>query len=274
MNSLEKRKLVIRKSINYNSATIAYTSLGEGKPVVLLHGFGEDSRVFESLSNQLSKAYKVIMIDFVGSGKSSGLIGRTTLRDLAEDVVQVLSHENIHSCTLLGHSMGGYVALEICANSPDRISAVGLLHSSVYGDSEEKQAARDKNVEFLKRNGTRMFLEQSIPGLFSEETKRSKPELISSFIEQYTNFSAESLVQYTLAMKSRPDHSGTVSRFRKPVLFIIGEYDTAVPLETSLRQTYLPELAHVHICTRSGHMGMLEEPDFVNNAVESFLSAI
>jgi pimeloyl-ACP methyl ester carboxylesterase len=173
---------------------------------------------------------------------------------------------------MIGHSMGGYVTLAYAEKYPERLNRFGLFHSSAFEDSAEKKAAREKNIAFITKHGSALFQQQTIPNLFSENSKKKLPEKISAMIERYSNFSPSALVAYTKAMKERPDRMHVLETFKKPVLFIMGEYDTAVPIEQGLKQCSVPELSYIYIAAQSGHMGMLEEPEFCLKALLDFLS--
>lgn len=252
--------------------TLFYRITGAGAPVVLIHGFGEDGAIWDTLVPTLEKEYTLIIPDLVSSGRSHGTLEGMTIESLAEHIHLLLEKENIGICSMIGHSMGGYITLAYAEKYGDRLEKFGLFHSTAYADSEEKKAARKKNIEFIKKHGSAKFLEQSVPNLFSQETKDQHPEIVKKVIDTYSNFSPSALVSYTEAMMNRPDRTGVLKTFSKPVLFLLGEYDTAVPVEQGIKQSAIPEFSYIYICARSGHMGMLEEPDFCLKAVQDFLS--
>jgi pimeloyl-ACP methyl ester carboxylesterase len=128
-------------------------------------------------------------------------------------------------------------------------------------------------MDFIRRNGSEKFVQQSTPNLFAEETKQLRPDLVQSVVDRYRNFSPTALVNYTAAMMERPDRIHVLETIKKPVLFILGEHDTAVPLEQGLKQCSIPEFSYIYVCVHSGHMGMLEEPEFCLKAMQDFLSA-
>lgn len=254
--------------------SLYYRVTGEGDPVMLVHGFGEDGTLWDSMIPTLADKYKLIIPDLTGSGKSSGPLEGMSMESLAEVLKLIIEKENISPCTVIGHSMGGYVTLALAERYPDLLKKFGLFHSSVYPDSEEKQNGRKKNIEFIKKHGSAKFLEQSIPTLFSEESKSKMPETVSELISRYSNFSPSALVAYTEAMMRRPDRQEVLKTFSKPVLFIMGEHDIAVPIEQGLKQCSIPEFSYIYICAHSAHMGMLEEPEFCRNATLDFLSGV
>ena len=272
------------KSILYRSSEIFYRVIGEGKPVLLLHGFGEDGEIWDKQVECLKTRFRLIVPDLPGSGKS-GIISREPgvgsqelavgMADYADLVKSILHEEKITECIMLGHSLGGYITLAFAEKYPASLNAFGLLHSSAFADSEEKKAARRKSNTFIKNNGAYEFLKASIPGLFKaseglESTDRlNKP--FEALIERGRNFSAEALIQYYEAMIARPDRTEVLKTFPGPILFIIGQHDNAVPFQQSLQQCYLPAISHVDILRNSAHMGMMEETDKVNEIISAFL---
>lgn len=240
--------------------------------VVLIHGFGEDSQIWENIAAGLEKDYHLIIPDLPGSGKAIEDIDGITMENMAEFIKALLDKENIAACSMIGHSMGGYITLAFAEKYPEMLNRFGLFHSTAFADSDEKKEARKKNIDFIHRHGSGKFQEQSVPKLFSKETNDKNPAIIRTIIDRYRNFSPDSLVHYTAAMMNRADRIHVLKSFPKPVLFIMGEHDTAVPLEQGLKQCSVPEFSYIYIATRSGHMGMLEEPEFCVNAVTEFLS--
>jgi pimeloyl-ACP methyl ester carboxylesterase len=252
--------------------SLYYRIAGDGEPVVLLHGFGEDSTIWDTMIGELSKDYKLIVPDLAGSGRSTGKMEDISMSSLAEQIIPILAKEKIDSCYMIGHSMGGYITLAFAEKYPEKLKGFGLFHSTAFADSDEKKSVRNKNIEFIKKHGSDKFLQQAIPNLFSEYSKTNLPELVDELMERYKNFSPTALVAYTEAMRDRPDRTEVLRNFNKPVLLIIGEFDTAIPIEQSMKLCKIADFAYIYIGARSGHMGMLEEPEFCLKAVRDFLS--
>ena len=260
----------MEKLIVVQDKSIYYTVSGAGKPVMLVHGFGEDSRIWETLTPELEKDYLLIIPDLPGSGKSEQL-PETSMESMAEVLKLILDDLRISSCIMIGHSMGGYVALAFAATYASMLDGLGLFHSTAYADDDEKIATRRKGIQFIQQHGAAKFQEQTIPNLFSDTFKSQHPGIVREIIARFTNFTPQSLVSYYEAMIQRPDRSQVIKSFTKPVLFIAGEYDKAVPMEHSLRLGQLPGLSYIHILKHSGHMGMLEEPEKSLQFLRQFL---
>lgn len=273
------------KTLLINDKPVFYRKTGTGQPVVLIHGFSEDGTVWENQVEHLKNKFQLIIPDLPGSGRSIGNKQLTidnksdavagnehwSMEYFAECIRSIMDHENIATAKMIGHSMGGYITLAFADKYPDRLQSFGLFHSTAFADSEEKKTARRRGIEFILQNGPVKFLEQSIPNLFSDETKKGQSELVRKILERYANFPAQSLVNYYEAMIVRPNRTHVLQIFSGPVLFIVGKYDTAVPYEQVLQQCYMPGLSYIHTLEHSGHMGMWEEPVLSNSFLEAFL---
>lgn len=267
-----KDKNMREHAVIENDLALYYSVTGNGDPVILVHGFGEDGRIWDTFVSELRKNYRLIIPDLTGSGRSTGTVESITMEKLAVQLNLILEKEKIDHCAMIGHSMGGYITLAFAEKYPEKLNRFGLFHSTAFADNEEKVAARNKNIEFIKKHGSEKFLEQSVPNLFSQEFSDKNHQVIEEIISRYSNFSPTSLVSYTEAMRDRRDRIHVLKEFQKPVLFILGEFDTAVPLEQGLKQCSIPEFSYIYICAHSGHMGMLEEPEFCLKAILDFLT--
>ena len=250
----------MEKKLMYKNASLHYQVMGDGNVVVLLHGFGEDSIIWDEIAAAISKNYRLIIPDIAGSGQSAMLSGDNIgMEDYAESIAAILDQEKVDQCTMVGHSMGGYITLAFAEKYPDMLQAFGLFHSSAYADDDAKKETRNKAIAFIKQNGTQAFLKTSIPGLFMDAEKSNAD--INSLLEKGKQFKPEALIQYYQAMIGRPDRTKVLKTFSKPVLFMLGTHDKAVLLEHGLQQSHLPSISHINILSNSAHMGMMEEPE-------------
>ena len=262
----------MKKSISFHGIETFYSVTGNGFPVLLLHGFGESSNIWNILTPALH-AYKLILPDLPGSGYSEALPQENvSMSDYASCVEAIMQQENIDKIHFIGHSMGGYIAMEFANRHADMLASLTLFHSSAYADDEAKIETRIKAIDFITSHGAEAFLKTSLPGLFKEPEKHY--EDLVRLIKEGGSFSGQSLVQYYRAMIGRKDHSGLLSTLGVPALFIIGEHDTAVPFKISLKQCYLPSISFVHILRSSAHMGMYEETEKITLIVNDFLKEV
>ena len=240
---------------------------------MLVHGFGEDGNVWKNQADHLKNKYQLIIPDIPGTGKSE-MIGDMSMSGMAEVLHSIIHEENINTCTVIGHSMGGYITLALVENYWNHVNAFSLFHSTAFADTEEKKASRRKGIQFVKEHGAFEFFKTTSPNLFSPGTKNESPSLINNFIEGLSGFSNESTISYYESMIARPDRTEVLKSTQHPVLFVAGNYDNAVPIQDILKQCHLPEKSYFHVLKKSGHLGMLEEPELSNRILEDFLRDI
>lgn len=264
----------MQKRLLFRGELLEYEIRGAGLTVLLVHGFTEDRLIWDPVLRGMENKYRWILPDLPGSGRSGYNPALSQLKDFAESLKAIMDEEKIAELVLIGHSMGGYISLAFAEKYPEKILALGLFHSSSYADTAEKKESREKNIGFIQKNGAALFVEQSIPGLFSDAFKKEHPEKVDGLVDRYANFNPDSLVLYLEAMKQRPATTGILKTIDRPVLFIMGEEDKAVPLKDALEQCYLPRISYIHILTHTAHMGMIENTSLCNSFIDRFLEQI
>jgi len=290
----------MQKSFIYHNAVISYRVEGKGEPVVLIHGFAEDSHIWDQQILFLKEYCLLIIPDLPGSGKSSLLSQKSevsslefprennstpsrhwrdrlqtpnyiTIDDYADCLKALLQEENIISCTMLGHSMGGYITLAFAEKYPSLLNGFGLIHSTARADNEEKKQNRERAIGLMAQYGAHSFLKTTIPNLFGAVFKKEQYAKVDSLINAGADFTKEVLQQYYRAMIIRPDRTAVLQSNPLPVLFVIGTEDVAVPLEEILQQTPLPDKSYIHVLQNVGHMGMWEAPEQLNQFILNFI---
>jgi pimeloyl-ACP methyl ester carboxylesterase len=266
----------VEKEIIFDNSRIYYRSIGNGSTVILIHGFGEDGEVWRNQIEFLKNSYQLVIPDLPGTGRSE-MIEDMSMEGMAEVIKTIIDKETPPNSSakvaMIGHSMGGYIALAFAEKYDALLNSFGLFHSTAYADSEEKKQVRRKGIEFIEQHGAFEFLKTTTPNLFSQQTKDERPILIDEQISGMHNFSSLALVSYYNAMINRPDRRDILKKMNVPVLFVIGEHDNAVSPQDSLQQTHLPENSYIHILAASGHMGMLEEAEKCNRLLKIFLKS-
>ncbi|QEC66197.1 alpha/beta hydrolase [Panacibacter ginsenosidivorans] len=264
--------------LSYLNTEIFYHTEGKGLPVILIHGFAEDSEVWSEQKSFLKDHCRLIIPDLPGSGLSAFENNKQenadTIEYYADVVYALLRYETIEYCLMLGHSMGGYITLAFAEKYPELLKGFGLIHSTAFADSAEKKQNRQKGISMMEEYGGYSFLKTTTPNLFAAKFKAAHPEKVETLIEKGKGFSTVALQQYYRAMMNRPDRTNILKNSNKPVLFVMGTEDVAAPLEDVLKQTYLPIISFVHILEDTGHMGMWEHPEKMNNAILEFIKNV
>ncbi len=247
-----------------------YRAIGSGQCVVLLHGFCEYSHIWDPILMQLSDELQLLIPDLPGFGRSPAR-AQITMNDFASDILDMMDAEAVDKAVVIGHSLGGYIAIAMAAMAPERLSGLGLVHSHVYADTPTTKTTRGKAIRIIEEKGAELYIRQFIPGLFSAKTDRM---IVRADIASLEGQSAEGLIAGHTAMLQRQDHSEVLRNMPVPVLIIAGADDMIMPVDTIAGQAALPSVCMVKVLQSSGHMGMLEEPMATVAAINSYLSML
>lgn len=247
---------------------IHFFEKGQGKPVVLMHGFCETGKMWLPFAEFLSSDFRVFCPDLPGFGESPIASDRITLEEVAVQLEEWMEDNQIHNPIVIGHSLGGYVALALLELMGSRIQAIGLFHSTAFADDEEKKEMRNRTVTFLKKNGVEKFVSSFVPPLFPENRREELASEIQVAIDDAKRSSLEGLIAFTRAMRDRKDRLDMLKNYPGPKLLIAGTEDGAVKIESSRKQkdafTQYIELQGV------GHMGMIEAKEKTLEVIRDF----
>ena len=245
---------------------------GQGPALLFLHGFCETGEMWRHLADSLSSQYRVLCPDLPGFGSSPITHPITCLEDVAEQLEEWIDALQIQQPIVLGHSLGGYVALALLERMGNRIKAIGLLHSTAFGDDLEKKEMRNRTLTFLKKHGAAKFVTSFVPQLFPDHRRIELAEAMAQAIEDGKRSSLEGLLAYTVAMRDRKDRLGVLQQFAGPKLLLAGTLDGSVKIESSRAQqeafTHYIELEGV------GHLGMVEEKEKTLAVVQDFVREV
>jgi pimeloyl-ACP methyl ester carboxylesterase len=255
--------------IDFRGKKVAYSEQGTGRTIVFLHGLCEDSSLWTEFIQELPQ-FHIICVDLSGFGASE-ILPEHSIELMAESVKAVLEALNVTDCVLIGHSMGGYVAIEFAKNYPEGVKGLGLFHSHPYADTEDRKIARRKSIQFIQKNGSILYVKQLIPSLFAELFATSNEFLMNSLIFKASKYPPAAIVGAHEAMLHRPDNSEVLRTAHYPILFIIGKQDKVVPYQVSLEQTHLPAIADIHILPKVAHMGMYRAKNETLKIVRNFM---
>lgn len=242
---------------------------GSGPPLVFLHGFCETHEIWKAFVKPLKAQFRIILIDLPGFGRSEILASPFSIDDVGNEVANWLRENQILKSILIGHSLGGYVALSVAAQHSQLLEGIGLFHSIAFEDSQEKKENRNKVIEFVRKNGVQPFIDTFVPGLFFDKSNPSIPHIhkIASQTE------AETLMGYTSAMRDRSDRSSAL-KSSIPKLLLAGTEDTLIPIEVSRRMGKMSENSDFFELKNTAHMGFLESKKECQSIIRRFAGQI
>ena len=241
--------------------------------IVLLHGYLESMLVWEEFVPLLYKQVRVVTLDLPGHGISVVQGEVHTMEFLADTVAAAIRALGITRCTVVGHSMGGYVALAMCERHPELLDGLVLLSSTPNPDTEEKAENRRREIA-LVRAGRKELLARVAPEAgFAEENRPRMKDAIEELTEQVFITEDEGIVALLNGMIARKDQNEMLRTTKVPVLFILGRKDNYIPVEVAEKMVAEHPEAKVVWLEHSGHMGFLEEPEATAAALLDFVKA-
>lgn len=258
------------KTLTFKNTKISYSDAGKGTTVVLLHGFLENSTMWNYLAPVLAKKNRVVCIDLLGHGQTDCLGYVHSMEDMADAVHHVLSELKIRKAVFVGHSMGGYVALAFAELYPEFMKGLVLLNSTSRADSDERIANRTRAIKAVKQNYV-AAVRMSIANLFSEENREKLVEQIEWVREEALQTPLQGIIAAQEGMKLRKDREVLLHFAPYPIMLILGKKDPVLNYAENLEQI---EGTKVQLVTfNDGHMSHLENQADLEKVLVGFLKA-
>lgn len=237
---------------------LRYRDQGKGNNVILLHGYLESIETFETFAKDLSRLARVVTIDLPGHGKSNFKNGSVTLEEMAEAVHDLVEHLQLKKINIIGHSMGGYVALAYADMFTETLESFCLFHSTPNPDTEEKKTNRQKEIELVKKGKKELICRSSIPNTFSNRNLKKYAHEIERITKIACETPDEGIIAALEAMMNRPDRNHVVKQLDMPKVSIIGKEDNFIPFQVAGKIAKENNLTPFVLQT-SGHMGFIEQ---------------
>lgn len=261
------------KQIEVGGIELAVVDRGAGIPLVLVHGFPLDHRMWQGQIDGLASDCRVIAPDLRGFGQSGVTRGSVTMAEMADDLEAMLDGLGIgERVVVCGLSMGGYVAWQFFARHPQRLGGLVLCDTRALPDSPEAARGRRETADRVVAEGTQILTEGMIPKLFAKKTLADAPDLIEQTRRVILSMNPEGIAAAARGMAERPDATPLLPRITCPVLVIVGCEDVISPVdEMRAIAERIPHARLVEIAG-AGHMAPLERPEQVNRAIREFLA--
>lgn len=258
--------------IEHRGVPVHYTDKGKGSTIILLHGFLESVSMWNDYSTELSKEYRVICIDLPGHGRSDCIGYVHTMEEMADVIKAVADHLRLKRYHLIGHSMGGYVALAFAEAHPDIPKSTTLFHSTALADSLEKQKDRDRAIELVKRS-PESFIKHSLPMLFRSKSRSIYRKEIKKMVEEALKMPIQGVIAALEGMKERNDREVLLHLSPVPFCMIAGKRDSVLPFEKIEPQLKAPRVID-RLVTENSHMGFIEDRDLCLETIQYFIRDI
>ena len=261
----------MKNQLLYKNIKISYTDQGKGTAVVLLHGFLENKSMWNAFIPELAKKHRVITIDLLGHGETECLGYVHAMEDQADMLYALLLFLRVRKVVLVGHSMGGYIALAFAELFPDYVKGLFLLNSTSRADSEEKKINRDRAIVVVKQNYG-AFVSMSIANLFSEDNRERLATEIEKVKGEALKTPLQGIVAALEGMKIRKDREVLLHFAPYPIQLVLGQKDGVLNFEENIDQI---EATKVKLTTfPDGHMSHIENEKELKQVLVEFLRKV
>lgn len=227
--------------------------------IVWIHGFPLSSAVFEP--QRRIAGYRHVMPDLPGFGATPP-VAEASMASYARFVLDAI---DVDRFVLAGLSMGGYVAMELVRQVPDRIEAMLLLDTRETPDTDEGRANRLRQAEDVAKNGIAGVVEAMLPKMVVQDAYRDAARRIME------SSSPQGTIAALKAMAARPDSTETLRNAAMPAFIIAGDRDELTPMRDAERMVSLLPHAEMAPIARAAHLANYEASEQVNNLIAAFL---
>jgi pimeloyl-ACP methyl ester carboxylesterase len=247
---------------------LSYDDAGSGECVVLIHGHPFDRTLWEPQVAALRGGFRVLAPDLRGFGASPVMPGQVTMREYAADIEELLAGLGIARAAVVGLSMGGLVAMELAAASPERWWALGLIATTAEPPSPQDLRTRDERADAIERDGMNVLVDYMHTGLYGPACPPAVRARVDAMMAAAPPAGAAAALR---GRGRRPDYRPMLAALDIPALVVAGTADpwstAAVTAEivASLRR---PQLVAID---GAGHLPNLEAEAQFNQALLTFL---
>ncbi|TPN87792.1 alpha/beta fold hydrolase [Aquimarina algicola] len=252
----------------YKGIKIKYLIAGKGSPILFLHGFLENASMWQDTFSELSNDYTCIAIDLLGHGGTQCMGYIHTMETMAEAVDAVVQHLQLEPFVIVGHSMGGYVALAYAELFLQKISGLALLNSTALPDNQERKINRGKAIAIVKKTPN-AYTSMAIANLFAQKNRSEFLSHINNLKNQASNMPVQGIIAALEGMKIRKDRSSLLSSLTVPKIIFAGIKDSVISYDQSVKE------AHQHnvkiVSFDGGHMSYLENRDDYISELQHFI---
>jgi pimeloyl-ACP methyl ester carboxylesterase len=251
----------------FNNKQLAYQFRpGKGTPIVFLHGYMETMNVYESFLSKHLKEQTVLIVDTPGHGNSEAVSPQQTMQQIAQQIIRLIDYLEIDRFAVYGHSMGGYVAQAIANEIPQRVLLLGLLHSNVFADSDEKKENRRREIELIRQGKLPLIAESFMPRVVAEFNYARLSKTISAWIDDVKTMNPEGVISCLHAMMTRPDNRHMLNGFT-PIHLIGSDSDPFLSAEMIEIMRKGSAIHHFSIIEQCGHASFIEQPEELAKAL-------
>ncbi|MDQ7827392.1 MAG: alpha/beta fold hydrolase [Armatimonadota bacterium] len=254
-----------------DGVTLGYDLEGSGEPLLFLHGFPLHRGMWRPQVAGLRDRFQVLTVDLRGFGESS-VSDQVTLAQLAADVRALAASLGIARATVIGLSMGGYVAFRLLEQAPTFATRLVLADTRAEPDTEEGRARRLALAARVAQEGCEA-LRDFVGGLVGPTTRARRPHVVATVEALAATADPRALAATLRALAARPDSRPLLSQITVPTLVLVGEEDSVTPPEVARAMAAAIPNSRLIVLPEAGHLSNLETPEAFTTALHAFLEA-
>ncbi len=244
--------------------------MGEGPPVVLVHGYPLDGAMWSGVARALAPRFRVLKPDLPGRGETAAP-SEGRIEDYADFVGAIL--EALSSpCGVAGFSMGGYVSLALARRRPQALAALALVDTRASADDDAGKAKRDEAIATVRAAGVDPIAEAMLPRLLAAASL-SRADLVERVRRIMQRQKPETVAADLAAMRDRSDSRGFLPAIAVPTLVVVGELDALTPPADSTAMVEAIPGARLVVVPAAGHLTPMERPGAVAAALGEHFGA-
>ncbi|MEW6735038.1 MAG: alpha/beta hydrolase [Acidobacteriota bacterium] len=253
---------------------IVYEDIGEGNPLVFIHGHPFNRSMWREQISTFSQRYRVIVPDLRGYGESEVVAEKTMLEDFAQDIAAILDSLKVSKIILAGLSLGGQIVLEFYHLFPQRVHALILADTFAQLDSDEKRQERYKIAERILKEGMNEYAKELLPKMLAAKTIQEQPEVAEYLLNMMRTAPAKGAAAALRGRAERQDYTPLLPQIAVPTLIVVGSEDQFTPVsDAEFMRARIPN-SRVAVIEATGHMPNLEKPAVFNNILNEFIKSL
>jgi pimeloyl-ACP methyl ester carboxylesterase len=264
----------MENELEFNGKKLKYYDSGSGAVIVLLHGYLESSLSWGQFAVKLAENHRVLAIDLPGHGLSETNGEVHSMEYMANSIYFILSELKIEKVFIIGHSLGGYVALAFLDLFPEKLFGYSLFHSHPFADSKETIEKRIREIQIVRAGKKNMMYPDNVTKSFADVNIEKFAASLDRAKEIASRTSDDGIIAVLNGMMTRPSRASLAEKGIVPCLWILGKLDNYINLDTMIAKVALPANASVVILEKSGHVGFIEEEERSLQIVTRFIESI
>jgi len=257
-----------------DDAQIFYTVMGDGPPVVLLHPFPANHKVWLPAAELMAGRYRLVLPDLRGHGQSEAGNGPAAMEKHAADVLRLCDACGVGKAVFAGVSIGGYVLFEFWRRHRERVAGLVLCDTRAGADGDQARANRLKAAEDVEKRGPVPFIDSMVPKLLGDSTRTTRPDLVERARHLMLEMSVGGIAAVQRGMAARPDSVADLKTINVQTLLLVGNEDTVTPLTDAELMNRQIAGSRLEVIARAGHYAVFEQHEAAGKAIRGFLDTI